>query len=100
MKLLEALAGLQPLTLTRFENYILRQAHSIPYGTALVIVTSILPLDLLAAILKLRKHQPNITLISTNAEPPADIPGVSVVHWPYRTVETSTLLNWKGADLG
>lgn len=82
-RILEALAALQPITFNRFDNYIMREVHSIPYGASLVLMTSIIPTELVMAMMKLRKFHPNVTLISTYPSPPPEIPGVQTVHWPF-----------------
>jgi len=82
IKLLESLAGLQALTIARFENYLLHEMHSIPYGASLVVVTSILPMSLQVMLSRLQKYHHKVTLIYTGAQAVADLPGVRSYHVP------------------
>jgi uncharacterized protein (DUF58 family) len=82
IKLLESLAGLQPLTISRFENYLLHEMHSIPYGASLAVVTSIVPESLQVMLASLRKYHHQVTLIYTGESPVSDLPGIHVVCIP------------------
>jgi hypothetical protein len=80
IKLLESLAGLQALTIARFENYLLHEMHSIPYGASLVVVSSILPVSLQIMLSRLQKYHHKVTLIYTGAQAAPDLPGVRTYH--------------------
>ncbi len=99
-RLLEALAALQPITFNRFDNYILKEAHSIPYGSSLVILTSVVPEELLMSVIRLRKYHPNLTFISTHPDTPVEIAGVQTIHWPFVYEAPSDLSDGKVQEAG
>ena len=82
MRLLEALAGIQPITISRFENHLLREMHNITYGSSLVIITMIFPAGLKEALFRLKRTQKNITVIFAGENMPANIPGIEIIHLP------------------
>jgi uncharacterized protein (DUF58 family) len=80
--LLQALAGVTPFTNTGFEQFLARSMANIPYGTTLVVVTSLLPESLQAMLVRLLRYRPNILLISLADEVPLALPGIRVLHLP------------------
>jgi uncharacterized protein (DUF58 family) len=82
IKLLEALAGLQALTISKFENFLLHEMHSVPYGAALVILTSIVPESQRMILARLQKSHHEITLIYTGSGALPEIQGIRMIHSP------------------
>ncbi len=85
MRLLEALAGIQPITISRFENHLLREMHNITYGSSLVIITMIFTAGINEALIRLKRSQKNITVIITGDQVPDKIPGIEIIHLPYKS---------------
>jgi uncharacterized protein (DUF58 family) len=81
--LLTALAGVTPLTIAAFENYLLREVPSIPYGALMFIITSIITPELEETLVRLKRHERRITLISLAEKPPAILPGIRCIHLPF-----------------
>lgn len=83
--LLGALAGVNPVVTMPFERFLLREMPRLPYGASLAIITAIHTPQLLETLLKLKKHERRITLISLAAQPPEEtLPGIQVVHLPIK----------------
>lgn len=93
IKLFESLAALQPYTLAKFETYLIRQMHAIPFGSSLVILTAIMPDELLTALTRLRRYQQNITLVSTCERPIPILSGVTAIHLPYANQSAGQRVN-------
>jgi hypothetical protein len=55
----------------------------VPYGASLVILTSIYSPSLAETIVRLKRHERQITLISMAEEKPTPIAGVNVLHLPF-----------------
>jgi len=87
-RLLEALAGVSPVVVAPFERFLLREAPRVPYGATLLILTAIYSDDLAETLLRLKKHERRMTLISLAEQPPAAIPGVPNVHLPFHSAVT------------
>jgi uncharacterized protein (DUF58 family) len=83
--LLEALAGVTPLVIAPFERFLIKEIPRVPYGASLLILTAITSPELADALLRLKRHERSLTLISLAKEPPIDIPGVSCIHIPFQT---------------
>jgi hypothetical protein len=56
--------------------------HSVPYGAALVILTSIIPEAQRMILTRLQKSHHEITLVYTAAEKPPEIQGIRTIHFP------------------
>lgn len=82
-QILEMLAGLTPFVSSPFEQFLLRQAPYLEYGSTLVVVTGITPPELVEAVLRLRARSRRCAVLSLGEEPPPFIPGVDVMHRPY-----------------
>lgn len=83
-RLLEALAGVTPVVVAPFERFLLRELPRVPYGATLLILTAVTSLELAEVILQSKKHERRITLYSLAKDPPSLIPGVQVIHRPFR----------------
>jgi uncharacterized protein (DUF58 family) len=82
-QILEMLAGLTPFVSSPFEQFLLRQAPHLEYGSTLVVVTGITPPERVEAVLRLRARSRRCAVLSLGEESPPFIPGVDVIHRPY-----------------
>jgi uncharacterized protein (DUF58 family) len=81
--LLRALAGVSPVVVSPFENYLLREIPRVPYGATLLILTAVTSPELGEVLLRLKKHERRISLLSLAQEPPPLIPGLHCIHMPF-----------------
>jgi uncharacterized protein (DUF58 family) len=81
--LLQALACVTPYITTAFEDYLVQSMPQIPYGATLVLLTAVASDTLGETLIRLRRYRKNTTVISIHPEPPAEIPGVRVIHLPF-----------------
>jgi uncharacterized protein (DUF58 family) len=86
-RLLEALAGVTPVTTAPFERFLLREVPRVPYGATLLILTAITSPELAEVIMQLKRHERRITLLSLGQEVPMAIPGVQVIHRPFQELQ-------------
>lgn len=82
--LLEALAGVTSVVTAPFERFLLREAPRVPFGATLVILTAVTTPELAQSLIQLKKHERQITLLSLAAEQPPHIPGIQVLHRPFK----------------
>ena len=82
--LLSALAGVTPVVVAPFERLLLREIPRIPYGSTLLILTAIASPELSETLLKIHKHERQITLLSLAEDVPDSIPGVRSIHMPFK----------------
>lgn len=83
--LLEALAGVTPLVIAPFERFLIKEIPRVPYGASLLILTAITSPELADALLRLKRHERNLTLISLAKEPLIAIPGIKCIHLPFHS---------------
>jgi uncharacterized protein (DUF58 family) len=83
-RLLEALAGVTPFTVTSFERYLLKSAPSIPFGATLLIVTALFSPELTEVLLRLKPYRLHMAVISLAKDPPPEIPGIKMIHLPFQ----------------
>ena len=81
--LLSAIAGITPVVVAPFERLLLREIPRVPYGSSLLILTAITNPELSDTLLRLHKHERQITLLSLAEESPASIQGVRSIHMPF-----------------
>lgn len=81
--LLAALAGVTPITIAPFENYLMREVPNIPYGALLLIITSLITPELEETLLRLKRHERRLTLVSLAEKPPSILPGIRCIHLPF-----------------
>lgn len=81
--LLQTLAAVTPLVTAPFERYLLSEMPHIHYGASLVVVTASTPPALMETLQELKRYRRQITMVSLAQEPPANLPGVNLVHLPY-----------------
>lgn len=91
--LLEALAGVSPVVVAPFERFLLREVPRVPYGATLIILTAIYTDELAETILRLKKHERQISLISVAEEPPDNNIGVPNMHFPFHTPDIYKVAN-------
>jgi uncharacterized protein (DUF58 family) len=82
--LLSAIAGITPVVVAPFERLLLREIPRVPYGSSLLILTAITSSELSDTLLRLHKHERQITLLSLEKEAPVLIPGVRSIHMPFK----------------
>ena len=81
--LLTALAGVTSISMGSFENFLLREAPRVPYGATLVVISATTTPELAETLLRLKRHERQITLLSLAEEQPPYMPGITTVHRPY-----------------
>jgi hypothetical protein len=82
--LLEALAGVTPIVVAPFDQYLVREIPKVPYGSSLMVLTAVTSSELAETLLKLKRHERQITLISLAEDPPPTLFGIHSVHMPFR----------------
>jgi uncharacterized protein (DUF58 family) len=82
--LLSALAGVTPVVVAPFERFLMREIHNVPYGSTLLVLTAVTTPELAETLLRLKKHERRMTLLSLAEEPPPVIPGVRCIHLPFK----------------
>jgi uncharacterized protein (DUF58 family) len=86
-RLLEALAGVTPLSTAPFEKFLIKEVPRIPYGATLLIVTGVTNPELGESLIQLRVHGRHLTLLSFAEVPPPQIPGIRIFHTPFKEGE-------------
>jgi uncharacterized protein (DUF58 family) len=79
---LEAFAALTPLVTSPFERYLLQQASRLDYGSAMMVVTAVAPPPLMESLMRLKAKARRTVLVFLGTDPPADVPGIEIVHEP------------------
>lgn len=82
--LLQALAGVTPVVTAPFEQFLLREVPRVPYGATLLIVTAVTSPELSEILLRLKKHERQLILLSFAQETPPELPGVNCIHLPFK----------------
>jgi uncharacterized protein (DUF58 family) len=80
--MLEALAAVTPLITAPFDRFLLKEVPRLPYVASLMLVTPVVNQALEETLLRLRKYNRRITMISLAAEKPRELPGIKIVHAP------------------
>jgi uncharacterized protein (DUF58 family) len=83
-RVLEALAGVTPITIAPFERFLIRESGRLPYGATLVVISALVTPELLETLLQLKRHERRITLVSLAEEAPPLLPGIQAVHLPFQ----------------
>jgi uncharacterized protein (DUF58 family) len=86
--LLQALAGVMPISTLGFEKYILKAMPSLPYGSTLVVISAIHSELMSETLLRLKHYRGSVTLLSLDENTPAEIPGIRVIRLPAETVRS------------
>ena len=85
--LLQALAGVTPVAVAPFEQFLLKEIPRVPYGSTLLIVTAVASPELAETLLRLKKHERQLTLLSLAKQSPPNLPGVHSIHLPFLELE-------------
>lgn len=80
--LLQALAGVTPVVMGSFDRFLVRELPRVPYGATLVVITAVIYPALRETLLRVKKHERRIILISIADEKPQIIEGIEIVHFP------------------
>ena len=93
--LLEALAGITPIVLVPFEQMLIREMPRVHYGASLLVISAITSPILMETLVRLKRHNRKITLLSLAEEPPREIPGMEILHRPFQEQdEVRISSNW------
>ena len=82
-RLLEALAGVTPVVVAPFDRFLLREIPKVPYGALLVILSAVITPGLTETLMRLKRHERRITLISLAESEPPLIPRIHCIHLPF-----------------
>ncbi len=82
--LLGALAGVTSVVTGNFERFLLREIPRVQYGATLVILTAVTSLELAQTLVQLKHHERRITLFTLAEEAPLLIPGIRIIHQPFK----------------
>jgi uncharacterized protein (DUF58 family) len=82
--MLMALSSVTPIITGPFDRTLMASAPQIEYGACLVIITGITTPELAMATRQLKARSRRITLYSMAQEEPPTIPGVQIVHQPFK----------------
>jgi uncharacterized protein (DUF58 family) len=85
--LLSALAGVTSVVTGNFEQFLLKEIPRVQYGATLVILTAVTSPELAPTLVQLKKHERRVTLFSLAQDAPPTIPGVKVIHRPFKPAE-------------
>jgi len=80
--LLQALAGVTPVVMGRFDRFLVTEIPRVPYGATLVVITAVIYPALRETLLRIKKHERRIILISIADEQPQIIEGITIAHYP------------------
>lgn len=81
--LLSALAGVNPVVTAPFERFLVREVPRVPYGATLLVISAVTNSTLAETLLKLKRHERRITLLSLAKHSPEPIPGIQILHMPF-----------------
>lgn len=88
--LLSALAGVTPVVVAPFDRLLLREIPKVPYGSTLLVLTAITDPELEETLIRLKRHERRITLLSVAEQPPRVTPGIRSIHMPFKTHSPQT----------
>jgi uncharacterized protein (DUF58 family) len=80
--LLQALAGITQFTAGPFETFLFINASRIPYGSTLIVITSLITPQLIEVLSRLRKYHLNTTILYTGDENIPDITTARILPIP------------------
>ncbi len=84
--LLQALAGVTSVVTGNFESFLLKEIPRTQYGATLIVLTAVTGPELAQTLIQLKRHERNITLYSLANEIPPQIPGIRIIHHPFKEV--------------
>jgi uncharacterized protein (DUF58 family) len=82
--LLEALAGVTPMVMVPFEEILIREMPRVHYGASLLVISAVTPPILMETLVRLKRHNRKITLLSLAEELPREIAGMEIFHRPFQ----------------
>jgi uncharacterized protein (DUF58 family) len=88
--LLEALAGVTPVVISPFSQFLITQAPHLEYGSTLIIVTGVLTTSLTEALFRLKARARKIILVSLAQEKPPEVAGIEVLYQPFQETEEAS----------
>ncbi len=94
--LLEALAGVTPIVMVPFEEILIREMPRVHYGASLLVISAVTSPILMETLLRLKRHNRKITLLSLAEEPPGEIPGMEIIHRPFQEQEEARVSSNRG----
>ncbi len=83
--LLQALAGVTSVVTSNFERFLIREIPRVQYGATLIVLTAVTNPELASTLIQLKQHERHITLYSVSQEVPPVIPGIRIIHQPFRS---------------
>lgn len=83
--LLQALSGITQFTAAPFETFLLSNATRIPYGSSIIVITSLITSELIEVFTLLKRYRFNTSVIFTGTEPPPHIELVRIHNIPLVT---------------
>ncbi len=89
-RLLEALAGVTPVVISEFGNFLITQAPHLEYGSTLLIITAVVTPAIREALIRLKSRARKIVLISLAQEKVESISRVDVIHLPFSEEDEAT----------
>lgn len=78
--LLQALAGVTPIVLRPFEDFLLESLSEMPFGATILLVTARVTPALQDALLRLARYRRRIILYKVGGEAPDELPGIRCLH--------------------
>ncbi|MCK5053043.1 MAG: hypothetical protein KAR65_02120, partial [Anaerolineales bacterium] len=96
--LLEALAGITPMVMTPFEQFLIREMPRVHYGASLLVISAVTPPILMETLARLKRHNRKITLLSLADEPPKNIPGMKILHRPFQAQDELRMSSNRGIN--
>jgi uncharacterized protein (DUF58 family) len=94
--LLDALAGVTPIVMVPFEQVLLREMPRVHYGASLLVISAVTSPILMETLLRLKRHNRKITLLSLAEEPPGEVPGMEIFHRPFQEPEEVRMSSNRG----
>lgn len=85
--LLEALAGVTPMVMIPFEDFLLREMPKVPYGASLLVVSAVTTPTLMGTLQRIKQHNRKVTLLSLAEQAPEPAPGITLLHRPFEAAQ-------------
>jgi uncharacterized protein (DUF58 family) len=83
-RLLETLAAVTPIVSTPFDRLLITQTPQVEYGSCLLIITAICTPEIVETLARLRGRGRSLVLLSLAVDPPPEIEGVEIMHYPHQ----------------
>jgi uncharacterized protein (DUF58 family) len=81
--LLQALAGVTPVITAPFERFLMKEASQLTYGASLLVLTAVHTPGLSETLVRLKRHERQISLYSLAETAPPLISGIRCIHMPF-----------------